>query len=231
VKHYNIVVIGCGGTGSWLIDPLIRFLNSLDRYTGDVILCDGDTYSPSNESRQSFGTSGIGVNKAEYHANRLSEQFQALSIGYVGEYLDAETVAELPDHTIYINCADNAAARKIVEDHVNRLSDSVHICCGNEMTRGQVQLSAKRNNARVKPSIYDKYPHFNSLDDDRSVMSCEDLAKLPSGGQVITANFTAACFALNYVAAMFNETDPGFLPQEVVYNTGTVTSTPIYDEN
>lgn len=228
MKHFNIVIVGCGGTGSWLIDPLMRYLNSLERYDGSIVLCDGDSYSAGNVHRQSFDTDAIGVNKAVHHAELLKARYAHLNINYVDEYLSAESMDAFDDHTIFINCTDNHAARKIIEDYVDSLRNSYHICCGNEMTRGQVQISGKNNGWRTMPSIYSKYPEFNTLNGDRSKMSCEELGQLPSGGQVITANFMAASIALNYTVALIQGTDP-YVCQEVGFNTATNGITSLYE--
>lgn len=225
----TIVVIGCGGTGSFLVEPLARYLNSIN-FNGRLILCDGDSYSPSNNTRQSFNSDGLGKNKAEYQARKLGDMFTELDISYVDEYLSKDDVGEFSDDTIFINCADNHAIRKYVEDYVATLSNGIHICCGNELTRGQVQISGRINGSVVGHSIYNKYPEFNTDAMDRSIMSCEELGNLPSGGQVITANMTAATFAMNYVVAIMTKTSPSYLPREVVFNTALNTSTPIYDD-
>ena len=44
----NIVVLGCGGTGSWLIPKIVKTMNDLQRkkilcYKSKLILVDGDT--------------------------------------------------------------------------------------------------------------------------------------------------------------------------------------------
>lgn len=114
------------------------------------------------------------------------------------------------DNVLVINCVDNKAARAFVERRL--LSDNIktmgHICCGNEDRTGQVQLSFKRNGTLVTPSIFDRYPEFQTADDDISKLSCIERAALPGGGQIIAANMLAASLALNFVVQLFDERFP-----------------------
>lgn len=220
MDYNSIVVVGCGGTGSYLIQPLARFLNSVN-YQGHIYLCDGDAYDVGNRDRQNFDDKAIGISKSEYHASVIADMFPALNVNMVTEYLGRDDLKEFGDKAIFINCADNHAIRKFVEDYVDQSSDSMHICCGNERTRGQVQISGKSGGSRVFESIFKRYPEFNSVDADRSTMTCEEFAKLPSGGQVVSANMMAASIALNYALALLTKTDHGFIVPHVSFNTAS----------
>lgn len=198
-KYYNIIVLGCGGTGSILIPLLARFLYS-QQYDGHITLVDGDEYSESNLERQIFGVDHINMNKAEYQGNVVAKHIPSMSdqISIIDKYLSQAEIEDIVDENcVVFNCTDNKAARKFVEDRCLQLENCVHICCGNEMKTGQVQISLRVDGEQVTPSIYDRYPNMNSNDDDRSILSCEELAALPSGGQLICANATSAVLALN----------------------------------
>ncbi len=197
----RVVVIGCGGTGSYLAKPLARLIRNLDRHV-DLFLADGDSYSHSNMDRQSFAIDAVGKNKAEYQAESILKEMDGLNekIYIVDQFLSEKDINDevVVEGTMVINCADNNAIRKFAEDAIDKLKDGVHICCGNELRHGQVQVSAKENGERTCRSIYEDAPVFNSTDGDRSAMSCQDLANLPGGGQLISANMMAASLALNY---------------------------------
>lgn len=68
-ERYQLIVVGCGGTGSALLYFLSRFLLNLDK---DVLvtLVDGDTVEQKNVIRQSFVPRDIGENKAKVLSNR-----------------------------------------------------------------------------------------------------------------------------------------------------------------
>lgn len=196
----KVLVIGAGGTGSMLFVNLARYLRSI-KFTGQLIIADGDLYSENNLERQNSGTAGVNRNKAEYQASLASYMLQdfADNIMFVDKYLSQSELQNIiTNGTIVFNCVDNMAARKYVEDIVDSLQTAAHICCGNELRDGQVQLSHKINNERITPSLYRDSPNFNSTNDDRSTMTCEDIAKLPSGGQIIATNMMAASIALNF---------------------------------
>lgn len=204
----RIVVIGCGGTGSILIPQLARFIASTKKFGGKLILADGDNYEASNADRQSFNPAFLGKNKAEYQALVVSSLLPEFSnnIEFMPKYLSKSDIESLiEDDCVVINCVDNNACRKFVEDKCLTLEDVIHICCGNDLRSGQVQIMMRTQGAQITPSIYKESPIFNSDNDDRSVMTCEQMAELPGGGQLICANMQAATMALNYFMQVTSE--------------------------
>lgn len=197
----KIVVIGAGGTGSLLIPLIVRHLSNPNRvFNGTFIVADGDSYSESNLSRQDFNPVYVGKNKAEYQIMAAQSKVPISKNWAVAipHYLSKEHINDLvTENTIVINCADNKAIRKFVEDRVRRLSNAAHICCGNELNHGQCQISVVENGRSLTPTIYDRSPNFNSIDDSRSEMDCEQINALPSGGQTLAANNMAAAIAFN----------------------------------
>lgn len=197
----KVIVIGAGGTGSMLLMPLSRYLRSL-KFEGILIIVDGDSYSESNAERQLFALSKVGTNKAEYSSMAICSQLPdfAEQVEFISKYIGKADIKDLVDNfTVVINCVDNNAVRKHVEDRCLKLNDVAHICCGNELSTGQVQMSLRRNGKQVKPSIYKQSPVFENGNEDRSEMDCEAIAKLPGGGQLIGANMMAASIALSYM--------------------------------
>jgi tRNA A37 threonylcarbamoyladenosine dehydratase len=74
-KGLKVKVIGCGGIGSWLVDPLCTLLAYSNYPTVEVSLIDGDTYEERNRERQNFMEIGP---KATVTAQRLREKFPRL---------------------------------------------------------------------------------------------------------------------------------------------------------
>lgn len=210
----KIIVLGAGGTGSILLPQLARYLLS-KKYFGDLIIADGDSYTEDNIARQTFSLQYVGTNKAEYQAMALASQLPEMEkqLEFIPEYLSKAKLQKLiTDGTIVFNCVDNLAARKYVEDKCLKLKNAVHICCGNELRSGQVQINYRKGGKQITPSIYKQSPEFNSNDDDRATLSCEQVAALPSGGQVIVANMMAATLALGKFIQITTE--------EVPFNNG-----------
>lgn len=197
----KVIIIGAGGTGSILIPQAARYLRS-QKFQGEFILIDGDSYSEGNAERQTFAMSKVGMNKAKYQAMAVSSQLPDFGdrVTFVDKYIGEADIEDLvEENCIVINCADNNAIRKLVEDRVMGLKNAAHICCGNELRDGQVQLFLRNNGKNLTPSIYEGSPQFNSLTDDRSKMNCEAISALPSGGQLIAANMMCATLALNFL--------------------------------
>ena len=203
----KILVIGAGGTGSLLLTSLVRFLYS-QKWDGQLIVADGDAYSESNIERQNFSLEFAGYNKAEYQYELMRRHIPPYenNLSFINKYLSQEDIEEIVvDGTIVINCADNKAIRKYAEDRVQQLNTACHICCGNEMRKGQVQVSLRRNGVALTPTIYKEFPELNDENGDRSKMNCQELADLPSGGQIIGSNLMCATLALNAIIKLFSD--------------------------
>ena len=80
---HNILVVGCGGTGSRLVPLLAQFLRSLMKEhnprgwlgTPNIALCDFDTIEEKNLLRQNFIKSDIGKNKEVVLAERYGRAY------------------------------------------------------------------------------------------------------------------------------------------------------------
>lgn len=216
----QVLIIGAGGTGSFLIPAITRYLFS-QKYKGNIIIADGDSYSESNIERQLFNSSFINKNKADYQRSVTVSHIPALTdqVTAITEYLSKDDIYSIINEgTIIINCVDNRAARKHVEDRCNQLNDVVHICCGNEEVTGQVQIHIRSNGQDLTDSIYEDAPTFNDGDDDRAEMSCEEISELEGGGQIISANMLAASLALNsFIQCVAEEFGENYFPCRTVY--------------
>ena len=72
---YNFIVIGAGGTGSYLLTSLTRFFCgslSVKGKLGRLLIIDGDNVEMKNLSRQGFGISSVNSNKATDMASYLN---------------------------------------------------------------------------------------------------------------------------------------------------------------
>src|SRR5512143_3997366 len=73
VRQPKILVIGCGGTGGWVIPHLARLIKSLG--VGSLTIADGDKVEPKNLTRQNFVASDVGEFKSIALAKRYSAAF------------------------------------------------------------------------------------------------------------------------------------------------------------
>ena len=199
--HYeHVIVVGTGGTGSFLLPPLMRYLNS-KKSTAEIVFVDGDKYDQGNVNRQEFAHSRIGVNKARAQLDVYAQKFPQLEIVAISEYLGDRNVAKIiPEHSVVFCCVDNHVARSVISRHCQRLDNVLLISGGNEETDGNVQAFCRVDGKSLNEPIEKLHPEILTRNDgDRSEMSCEQLAALPGGGQVIFANL----FSATLMCAMF----------------------------
>ncbi len=145
----RIVIVGCGGTGSFLAEAVCRLL--IGR-RASLFLVDMDRVEPHNVARQAFDDSDVGRFKAEVLARRLSRRFRR-EVGYSvlpydpqvhGEVFGGSALARL---SLLVGCVDDAHARQAIartlQDHPvgHWHRQSVWwLDCGNERGSGQVLL-------------------------------------------------------------------------------------------
>jgi len=104
----NLLVIGCGGIGSWFIDSLCRQFLTAQISLGTVAIADGDIVESSQLEYQNFTNLQIGSNKAIV----LSERYEAFGIVPIDSYIAEESI--LDDYDLFILCVDNEPIRKLL---------------------------------------------------------------------------------------------------------------------
>ncbi len=119
-RNSRILVVGCGGTGSFVAEGLCRLLINTDV---PLILIDPDRVEPHNLIRQQFFSGDVGKFKSQALAERLSRQYER-SIGYSVYPYEHDLVSEdlggglrsLAAQGIIIGCVDNVAARRSIAE-------------------------------------------------------------------------------------------------------------------
>jgi PRTRC genetic system ThiF family protein len=145
----RIVVVGCGGTGSYLAEAICRLL--IGR-RGSLYLVDLDRVEPHNVARQAFDDSDVGKFKAQVLASRFALRFHR-EVGYSvlpydaalhGEVFGSGAPASL---SLIVGCVDNARARQMIaktfEQSIAGRWDRRCLWwmdCGNERDSGQILL-------------------------------------------------------------------------------------------
>jgi PRTRC genetic system ThiF family protein len=158
VQDFNIVVVGCGGTGGFVAEGLCRLLSGSDI---PIILIDHDRVEPHNLVRQNFYAGDLGKFKSQALAERLSRQF-GRSIGfsvypYMHDLVRENYGAGLHRRAvqgIIIGCVDNASARRDIArtlDWGNWWLDA-----GNGFSSGQVLLGNARDRESLEESFVEK---------------------------------------------------------------------------
>jgi PRTRC genetic system ThiF family protein len=208
-RQVQVAVIGAGGTGSQLMNNLVRLhlaLIALGHPGGlHVTLWDDDTVSEANVGRQSFYPGDIGSAKAATIINRINLAFQ-LNWSSRVERIDSNSVLKAQ---IVIGCVDNRKARLAILQAAQRNRVQYWLDCGNRLGDGQVVLGevcpllAKERKVPRLPHASDLYPELidptQDVTDD--VPSCSLADALEK--QSLFINTSVAMFACNILTELF----------------------------
>jgi molybdopterin-synthase adenylyltransferase len=111
VKKNMIVIVGVGALGSHLVQ-LIR------NEKVDIRIIDFDRVVPNNVMSQFHGKPSVGKSKVEALKQTMDFLFKR-QLTVVGNKLVAENIdVLLKGATLVVDCLDNAASRKLVQDYV-----------------------------------------------------------------------------------------------------------------
>jgi hypothetical protein len=177
------LIVGAGGTASWLV-PLLK---RMTKFTDEITVLDGDILEERNLDRQLFDISHLGWNKAEALAH-------VYNVNFFPCYLEDDPNAFLCGGdswgTVWC-CADNHLARKIVLEMVDQGLAKLAIIGGNEFTDSEAYgyLKAWKGTAG-DPRIY--YPEIlTDLSNDPNNPSCQGQAQA-NNRQLALANYLSA---------------------------------------
>jgi len=220
----DILVIGCGGTGAFVIAHLARFLSVFNDNRvrrPNLYIADGDIVEEKNLIRQHFIARDIGRNKAEVLAERYAAAF-GIQINIIPSNI--EKAQDFPrfsrSSNLIIGCVDNNASRQLIHKTYFLSGGGVStfwVDSGNEETNGQVVcgLSLPRylwtgvpiNTQTSKPKsvkgmfslpcVTEFHPEIlKEKSKFNSELSCAERAI--SAPQNMMTNVTAATLVMNY---------------------------------
>ena|SRR3989344_922221 len=214
----RIKVIGLGGIGNWLIDPLTKFLNfSYNKANGpEVWLIDGDDYDATNQDRQTFTRFD---NKAVVTKERISNLCPLLKIIAKQEYVNKKNVFELiRENDIVFVCVDNHASRHLISQRCEELDNVVVISGGNHITDGLVQIFVRKNGENITLPLANEF-HPEISESESSIpgqAGCEEVRSTQP--QLLFTNNAIACVMLN---AFYGYLQGNQLPDEVYVDITT----------
>ena len=218
----DVIVIGCGGTGSYVIRDLARAISTLAKKP-NLLLIDGDVVEEKNLKRQNFIASDITKNKAE----TLARRYAALGIvvAHKAQFLEKgedlrAILKNMKGNVLIISCVDNAKSRAMIRaEYLSPRGTYTNywIDCGNEEFHGQVALgvsppSSSWNLDTLKvgyypvPDVFDVRPalvELAKLDKMPSELSCAEMAV--SSPQYGFVNATAAMLAVNWAQDLLSK--------------------------
>lgn len=225
-RSLRVVLIGCGGNGSAILNILPDIHNALiawgDSYGLDVTVMDHDTVSPTNCVRQPFGTADIGLNKAEVLVNRIN-LFHGFNWKAIPKAFDrfrqirknqVHSFEEVDEIDFVISCVDTKKAR--AEMHQVFFSDQgmwsrtrFWLDLGNGSDSGQFVLGQPRNkvnriDSKRLPTVTELFPSIMDInageDDMPSCSAAEALDRQEPGinKSLAAASLVMLCQLLRY---------------------------------
>ena len=199
----NFAIIGLGGIGTFLVNLLARYVNSLGPPIRTMLLVDGDTYEAKNQARQDFKDLG---GKALVKGDELNDKFPEIDFEVFGHYINSDNVIVLDNSDVIFLCVDNHKTRKLVSDYCKRKrTDVILISGGNELENGNVHIYVRKGNKDITPSLTCYHPEIdNPADKSPHEMSCEELSK--SEPQLLFTNATVATI-MTWMYHNYNKND------------------------
>jgi molybdopterin/thiamine biosynthesis adenylyltransferase len=201
------VMVGAGGTGTHLLHPLINYLNSFHRADDyELGILDGDQVEEKNLVRQLFDSSQIKVNKA----TAAVTPFKHLqNVRAIPEYLGKDNISRyITDGAIVLIAVDNFPVRFRIEQHCLTLNNVIVINGGNEEDNGSCQIWIRKDGKNITPPISFLHPEISSSGVDRAELSCQEVAELPGGEQLIITNMSSAMWMLTALMDYHRERIP-----------------------
>ncbi|MBL8190654.1 MAG: ThiF family adenylyltransferase [Acidobacteria bacterium] len=198
-QEVRMVIVGCGGTGSWLAPSVARIARVLNEsgIQTSALFVDPDLIESKNIPRQNFCDAELRVPKAQTLAARYSLAW-GIEIGAVTDHFKAEMIGSRWNRlTVVIGCVDNAAARRELAKTLNaNAGDSPpHVWwldCGNRRESGQVLLGST-NDPRALRSAFPLDGFCQHL--PSPVLQCPDLLE-PQPEELSHHNLSCAELAL-----------------------------------
>lgn len=211
-------LIGCGGTGSHLVLPLVQLLH-FQSETRTFILYDGDVYEENNFTRQVMSRDDLNVNKATATKYKLRKSFSDLDFVGVESYvtptilnawLDQYNSSNDEEWQLVVLAVDNDASRHELIKAVDSYSGNVVVLLpgNNYHTANVLWYMSDRNGTALPAHPFDLAANWKKPQDFPRY-SCQYEAD--SSPQLIVANFSAAMLTLSVVRALLDDRIPAMV--------------------
>lgn len=201
-RPFQVLIIGAGGTGGYVIPHLYRIAFAANRKSR-IIIADGDVVEDKNLVRQSFSYVDVGENKAKVMAERYSDVF-GIETEYIPNFIEDEEQlynlleVKYPYYSnapkpisILIGAVDNNRSRVMCHNVFKIMDDIIYIDSGNAEFGGQVVCGAKMGGKVMSKPVASVYPDILA-DTEKfpSELSCAE--RSISAPQSIAANLFAS---------------------------------------
>lgn len=203
----RVLLVGCGGTGSELVDALCRLhfaMLNLGHPAGlQLTIQDHDRVSPTNVARQRFAPSDIGLNKAEVLATRYGLLF-GIPIRYSTRKAGDSHISEFRDFDLVVTAVDSASFRtRMAQKWRQKKTNTLWLDAGNGKLDGQAVLGhlGIPEGDRL-PNALDLFPGISTTPDDDEP-SCSMEQALAS--QMLFVNRWMADIAATLLVRLFTQ--------------------------
>jgi len=255
----RLLLIGCGGTGSWLAPAVARVARLLrEKFSKTVVVgfVDPDDVEDKNTYRQNFCKAEVGCNKAVALATRYSLAW-GVSISAATQNVSSSVIPSLDgyhydDLTVLIGCVDNPGARRDIHRLVRDIGGTVFwLDCGNSSESGQVLIGRNDPGDGIRsfplPGMCARVPlpsrqHKELVEkpkpgqkakpaapDDTTELSCAEVAMLDDQG--LTINQMIASVAADYLVRLLLTQNLDKFQTYVDLESGSMKSTYITQDN
>ena len=229
-RQVTLVLVGCGGTGSWLAPALVRIVKMANEHQGQVrlLFCDPDCVEEKNTWRQNFCHAEIGQNKADALATRYSAAW-GVTIGILPRAIQDGSWGW--GNHIFVGCVDNNEGRRAIDRLVRNGRSSWWLDCGNTQSYGQVLLGGGEEMRNPLPGYVsrlplpsDQHPELigPSPVSSQVDLSCADMVLQDSQG--LSINQRMAAEAADYLVRMLITGDLRRYATYIDLESGTVRS-------
>ncbi|MCY8577580.1 ThiF family adenylyltransferase [Bacillus haynesii] len=245
---FNIVQIGAGGNGGYLVQRLSKLLYSLsnqnDKFYFNYQIVDGDRVEKSNLFRQPFIEQDLNQPKSQILAERYDNAYE-IPILYKDDYIesseDIEKIMRNNRHhmrwniPILLGCVDNNATRQIMHEVFQNTSTIIYIDSGIDSVdeegskesgySGQVVCGVKIKGKEYLSPVGSIYPNILKDKDTRlPTQACgEQVVYFP---QRMQTNEVAALVMMGYLNTLLH--DKEIVSHYTNFNARTMLIKPTY---
>mgnify|MGYP003287915440 CR=1 FL=1 len=214
IMNFNVVLVGCGGTGGCFFSKFIRFMadTNIPNVEINFSIIDGDHVESKNIGRQPFVPEDVGCNKAIALAT-AAEETLGVHVKAYPEYVSDQNYDRLLNDlyngtfsnyiSVLIGAVDNHACRKVLHrvfQH-NSWNTMFYIDSANEFSSGDVVFGKTSDYETKAPDRCHYYPEILT-DSGKPVYekSCEELNI--SEPQHLATNSLASDLIFSYVTQL-----------------------------
>lgn len=210
MHRVTVGLIGCGGTGSQVLNGLARINYALVELGHPGLLVtvyDGDMVTDSNVGRQLYSTVDVGQNKAVLSVTRVNRFYSLDWLAVPSMYKSG-----CDFHNIFISCVDTAKARIDIGKYISSIkrtttnpeNNAIYwMDFGNTQNGGQVILGGIKKEYRKELPLITEQFDLSKVKEKDSGPSCSLAAALNK--QDLFINSTLAQFGLNILWKLFRE--------------------------